>query len=181
MRVESILFRGLINKDLRMKYLYMFEEDGQYQTITQKDNGNITLTPSFALSITEGFGKSHIFIPSNRYYQFITLLRKTVKMISDNLYDIFPNVNKIEFEVDSRTLERFQTEQAMATGGITMIPTVWVDQTNTCYPAIRVTTSSSPAGISIPFEDGIPISELLRTFEPNQYGLSILRIIGKIN
>ena len=95
------------------------------------------------------------------------------------IHDIFPNVNKIEFETDSRVLERFQTEQALSTNGITMIPAVWTDGTGSCFPGIQINMMNG--SIAIPFEDVISIGQMLKTFEPNQFGLSILRIIGKID
>lgn len=179
MRIDSTLFKGFVNKDLRVVYSYNFEPTGQFQTIIQKDNGNVVIRPSFGISISEGFDKSRLFIPANKYYPFVSLLRKTIKLISDNLFEIFPNINNIEFEIDSRVLERFQTEQAMATSGMTMVPTVWVDQTSACFPGIKVTSMNG--SVDIPLEDAIPISEMLKSFEPNIFGLSILRIIGKID
>ena len=140
MRIDSPLYRGNINKNLRVTYNYNFEPSGQYQTIVQRDNGNVIINPSFSITISEGYEKDRLFIPANKYYPFVTLLRKSVKLISDNLYEIFPNIHSSEFEVDSRVLERFQTEQAMTTCGMTMIPSVWVDESGSCYPAIRINT-----------------------------------------
>jgi hypothetical protein len=74
--------------------MYTFEQDGKYQTVLQKDNGNISIMPAFSISISEGFEKSRMFLPSSKYFQFVLLLKKTVNVISDNLYDIFPNINK---------------------------------------------------------------------------------------
>lgn len=179
MRIDTTLYKGFVNKDLRVSYLYNFEQSGQFQTIVQKDNGNVTIRPAFGISISEGFGKCHMFIPSNKYYSFASLLKKSVKLISDNLYDIFPNINRIEFEIDSRVMERFQTEQALTTNGMTMVPAVWIDSTNSCYPGIKVNTTNGY--ITIPLEDAIPISKMLNSFEPHSFGLSILRIIGKID
>lgn len=177
-QINSTIYRGFVNKDLRVTYHYKFESTGQFQTITQRENGSITILPSFGISISEGFEKSRLFIPGNKYYPFSSLLRKSIKKISDNLYDIFPNVNRIEFEIDSRVLERFQTEQAMSTNNMTIIPEVWVDNTNSCYPAIKVNTLNG--SISIPLEDAISISEMMNSFDPMTYGLSVLRLLGKL-
>jgi len=177
-RVNSVIYKGFVNKELRLTYHYNFEPTGQFQTITQRDNGNITIRPSFGVSISEGFSKPQLFIPANKYYPFASLLKKSVKKISENLYDIFPNVNKIEFEIDSRGMERFQTEQALTTNNMTIIPEVWVDETNSCYPAIKINTIGGH--VSIPLEDAISISEMMNSFDPMTYGLSILRVLGKI-
>lgn len=178
-QINTTLYKGFVNKNLRVTYHYNFESSGQYQTITQKENGSINILPSFGISISEGFEKPRLFIPANKYYPFSSLLKKSIKKISENLYDIFPNINKIEFEVDSRVMERFQTEQAMATSGITMVPEVWVDETNSCYPGIRMNTLSGY--VTIPLEDSIAISEMFCSLEPMTYGLSLLRILGKID
>ena len=177
MNVESILYRGIVNKDFRVTYLYQFESEGPYQTVVDKGS-KICVRPSFAITISEGFDKSRMFIPAYKYFQFVLLLKKTIKRISANLYDIFPNINSSEFEVDSRVLERFQTEQAMTSGGMTMVPCVWVDQASQCYPSIRVTSLNG--NVVIPLEDAMSISQMLQTFDPHQFGLSVLRILGKI-
>ena len=179
MRIDSVLYRGFVDKDLRVTYIYNFESYGKFPTIIQKDNGNVVIYPAYALSISEGFDKPHVYIPTNKYHSFVSLLEKCIKLVSDNLYDIFPNVNKIEFETDSRVLERFQTEQALSTNGITMIPAVWTDGSGSCFPGIQINMMNG--SITIPFEDVISIGQMLKTFEPNQFGLSILRIIGKID
>lgn len=178
MRIDSLLYKGFVNKDLRVSYVYNFEASGKFQTVIQKQNGDISIYPSFGISISEGYDKGRLYLPANRYYPFTSLLKKSIKIISDNLYEIFPNINKIEFEVDSRVLERFQTEQAVNTNGMTMVPSVWVDSTSTCYPGIRISTNNCT--ITIPLEDAIPISKMLSSFEPHSYGISMLRILGKI-
>lgn len=181
MKIDSTLFRGIIDKDLKVILNYQFEEGGQFQTILKHTNGKIYINPSYALSITEGFGKPNIFIPGNRYYQFLSLLNNTIKAISENLYQLFPNIGKVEFDIDSRTLERFQTEKALSTAGMTMMPAVWVDTTSSSYPGIRISTNINNSSICIPFEDAIPINKMLDTFDPNAYSLSMLRILGKVD
>ena len=98
-------------------------------------------------------------------------------MISDNLYEIFPDVNKLEFEADSRVLERFQTEKALSVLGMTAIPTVWVDETSLCYPGIRINTKNG--FVSIPLEDAIPIMEMFKRFDPICYAINMLKFFGK--
>ena len=39
----------------------------------------------------------------------------------------------------------------------------------------------SESSLIIPFEDAITISDILYNIEPNTFGLSILRILGKID
>lgn len=179
MRIDSLLYRGHVNKDLRVSYCYNFEPSGKYQTVIQRENGNVHINPSFGISISEGYDKNRMYIPANNYYPFASLMKKSIKLISDNLFDIFPNINNSEFEIDSRVLQRFQTEQAISTCGMTIIPTVWVDENSACYPAIKIDSIGS--NVVVPLEDAISISKLLNSFEPHTYGLSVLRIIGKID
>ena len=129
-RFDMTLYKGMdINKDLLVSFHITFDTDGQYQTIQQKQNG-ISLRPSFALSISEGYQKSRMFCPSNSWFPFVNLLAKSVKLISDNIYSIFPSVGKISWDdVDKRELERFQTEKCMYINGFSIIPIVYT----VCY------------------------------------------------
>lgn len=178
MKIDSRLYTGTINKDLRLTYTYDYQENGQFQTITFKGNGRVIVRPSFNITISEGFDKPRLFLPSTKYHSFTALLRKSIDLISKNLYEIFPNVGRIEFEADSRVLERFQTEQALATDGITAMPCVWVDPTGSCFPGVRL--NSLNGSVSIPLEDAIPMSELLNNFDPYCYGISIMRAVSEL-
>lgn len=180
MKIDSVLYRGLINKDLRVTYMYSYDTEGMYQTIKQKMSGRYSLFQSFSIDISEGYEKAHVFIPSNRYYQFTQLLGSAVKKISENLLDLFPNIGQPEFDIDSRTLERFQTEQALTTGGMTMMPAVYVDATNATFAGIRISSCVGNTSIVIPFEDAIPMSKMFETFDPHMFGLSMLKIFGKM-
>lgn len=181
MRIDTPILRGTqdsVNKNLLVSYVYTFEESGQFQTVKERPNGSITINPSFGISISEGFDKPRIFIPGNKYYSLVTLLDKTINLVSENLYEIFPNVSKIEFEIDSRVLERFQTEKALTTAGMTAVPAVWSDDTNCCYPAIKVMMTTG--SVMIPLEDAIPMTEMFKNFDPINYSISMLRFLGKM-
>lgn len=178
-KIDSNLYRGCINRELSIEFFYTYTDEGKYQPIVEKGD-TIKIYPSHMLTISEGYGKPFVTIMSNSFYQFVALLDKAVKHISENLYEIFPDVGKIEFEMDSKTMEIYQTEKAMTTNGMTMYPTVWVDAQQQCYPAIKFTTLKQPSGIIIPLEDAIPISKMLNAFDPHVYGLTLLRILGVI-
>lgn len=180
MRIDSTLFRGFVNKDLRVTYSYNFEETGKFQTIFQKDNKTY-ISPSFSISIGGKFGDPRVFIPSSRYYYFTEVLNKTIKLVSEHLFEIFPDIGKIEFEIDERMLERYQTEKAMSSGGITIMPCVYNDATSASFPGIKIETSINDQTMIVPFEDAIAISKMFESFDPHNYGLSMLRIIGKID
>ena len=179
MRINYKLFRGSINRNLIVNYAYHFEPTGDFQTVTQRENGTVSILPSFGINISEGFEKDRVYISANQYYIFSSLLKKTVKLISDHLYEIFPNAGKVEFEIDTKTLERFQIEKAVANGGITMVPAVWTNETGECFPGIQINTLKC-GSIRIPLQDAIPISELFANFNPHAFALTMLRICGRI-
>ncbi len=180
--IDTFIYRASkdsINPNLTVTFNYKFEPTGPYQTI--KENNRKTgyiINPSYAISISEGRGKQYIFIPGNKYYAFTSLLDKAIKLISENLFTIFPNVNKLEFEIDSRALERFQTEKAMSTTGLTAVPAVWPNEVNECFPGVKV--SSIHGAVIIPLEDAIPIVETLKHFDPLLCSINMLRFFGKI-
>ncbi len=180
MKINYKIYRGSVDKNLSVTYAYTYTDVGDFQTVTQRDNGSVTIIPSYGINISRGFNQEHIYITSNQYYVFTSLLLKTVKMISDHLYEIFPNVGKVEFEIDTKTLERFQIEKAIAADGITMIPTVWVDETNQCFPGIQINTLKLGT-IKIPLQDAIPMSLMFKSFDPLATSLTMLRICGKID
>lgn len=182
MTYDTILFRGSrdsCNKDLRITYLYSYSNDlTDFPTVREKKNGNgFVIMPDFSIAISEGFDKDRIFIPGNKYYAFISLLGKAIDLITENLFTIFPNVNKVEFESDSRALERFQTEKALAAAGITAMPVVWNDEVNNCYPAIKF--SSTLGNVSIPLEDAVQIREMFKTFDPICYSAAMLAFFAR--
>lgn len=182
MIIDTYIYKGTresINKNLSVVYNYKFEQNGTFQTIKEnRNNTGYIIYPSYAISISEGMGKQRIFIPGNRYYAFTTLLDKAIKLISENLFTIFPNVNKVEFETDSRALERFQNEKALMTAGMTAVPAVWPNEVNECFPGIQI--SSTNGAVIIPLEDAIPLVEMLKHFDPIVYSVSMLRFFGKI-
>ena len=73
----------------------------------------------------------------------------------------------------------FQTEKAIQTAGITMVPDIWVDETQQCFPAIKCTTTRYPSGVRIPLEDAKALSTTLNCFDPHIYGLVLLGLLGK--
>lgn len=179
-RINFKLYRGTIDRKLRVLYNYTFEAEGDFRTVYQKEpTTSVTISPSFGVSISHGYGEDSVYVPSSQYYVFTSLLETVVKLISEHLYELFPNAGKVEFEINAKTLERFQTEQAVSNNGITMIPAVFVDDTNQCYPGIQITTVKL-GSIKIPLQDAIPMSKMLSSLDPNLMSISMLRILGKI-
>ena len=174
-KVDHLLMRGSIDRDLRVSFRYKFS-DGEYATVKQR-NDFIFINPTYAIVISRSFEDS-IFIPDRKYFSFVSLLSKTVKMISDDLYKLFPDINDIEFGIDNKMLDIFRVEKAMSTNGITMLPTVWVDANSKCYPGIEI--SGDNRFFKFPMEDAIAMVQLFSVFDPMNLGMSILRMIGKI-
>lgn len=182
MKVSTYIFKGnkhSINSKLFVTYEFQFEPSGTFQTIKEYPNGSgYIINPKYSITISEGNGKNRLFIPGNRYFSFTTLLDKAIKLVSDNLFTIFPNVNRFEFETDSRVLDRFQNEKALSTSGMTAVPEVWTNEVDECFPGIRI--SGDTGMVIIPLEDAIPMIEMLKNFDPLVYSLTTLRFFGKI-
>lgn len=180
MRINFPIYRGNTNKHLQVTYVYRFEPTGEYSTVKERPNGSVTIYPSYGISVSEGFEKDSIYIPSGQYFSFVTLLSKSVRLIQENLYELFPNVNSAEFEADAKALDRFQTEKALANDGITMSPAVWVDrETNQCYPGLMIKTLKF-GSVCIPLQDAIPIEAMFSKLDPLALSISMLRICGRI-
>ena len=188
-RVDTLLFSGSVNKEFRINFIFSLNDKddkfapAKYSQVTDQ-NGSPTdilkIFPNILLSISEGFGRPFITVGNNWYYSFVTLLSKSVDLISSHLYEIFPDVNKIEFEGDQKMLEIYRNEKALSANGITMYPTIYVNYTNQCFPAIKVTTTKYPMGITIPMEDAIAINKMFSTFDPISYGLTMMKLTGVI-
>jgi hypothetical protein len=69
------------------------------------------------------------------------------------------------------------TEKAMSSAGYTIIPSVWVNDTNESYPALDI--NSLNHGICrIPIEDALAIDQMFLTFDPNTFGFLMLGMLG---
>ena len=179
-RIESVLYKGIINKTLTLAYVFFLNMDGKYKMIEEDNNGNIHIYPSYLIQINPGYPRPRFFISSRQYFAFTAMFDKTVKLIQENLFELFPNVSRSEFEIDEGTLNRFQTEKALCTANLVMMPAVYVDSANQCYPGLNISSTDKSGSITIPLEDAIAINQLLKVFDPNTYGLNILSQLIKI-
>lgn len=178
MRVDHLLMKGFVDSRLRASFKYDFK-DSEFPTVKQIRDDIYSINPSYALVISRSFEDS-IFIPSHKYFPFVILFEKSVKLISDNLYDLFPDINDTEFGIDSKMLDIFRTEKAMSTAGLTIIPCVWVNnETNECHPGVEI-SGTNVNTFRLPLEDAISIAKMLSVFDPINMGLNTLRIMGKI-
>ena len=178
------IFSGSVNKDFHVTYGYRFmfnSHDAKYPTVKETDKGTIVINQSYSLSLFESYNGGGLFIPGKDWERFCSLLEKTVKLISENLYDLYPNVDSHELDIDHRTLDRFKTEKACSTGGMSMYPDVWVNKENETFPAIQMNTSiGSCTTIKVPLEDAVPLVAALKRIDPNLYGLGIIEAFNVI-
>ena len=172
--IESVLFKRFVNKKLRVTYVYNVELDGKFKVIYENDKGDISMYPQYLVKIHEPYPGPRVAISPNRYFTFVVLFEKTIKLIQENLFELFPGVGKAEFDMDSSTLERFQKEKALSSANVTMMPAIYTDGTGTCFPGMRISLDDKDSVITIPLEDAIAMNQLFKVFEPNQYGLGIL-------
>ena len=101
-------------------------------------------------------------------------MEKTIKLIQKNLFALYPGVGSDEFEIDEKVLERFQKEKAMSGGGMTLVPSVYVDPSGLCDPGVRISMNDKNNGLTLALEDAIALNQLLKIFDPNQYSLTFL-------
>jgi len=176
-KINHTLYRGSVNKQLRVMYQYQKKTSVDKFPTIKEYNGTTYIEPSFSLTIGEPYGSpNRVFIPGSGYFHFTLLLHKSIKLIQQHLLELFPDMAKSEFEIDSMVLERFITEKAMHVNGMTMIPCKWVNETNECFPGIQI--NSLHGTCRIPMEDCMAIDKMLSTFDPNMFGLLMLQMMG---
>ena len=178
MKLDHLLMRGNVDRELRVVYRYEFTED-PYPTIIQPKADLVKINPSYSIQLFRSFD-DNVFIGSSRYFQFTMVLEKTVKLVSENLYDLFPDIHDVEFGIDHKMLEIFRTEKAISSAGITMMPCTWVKaETNECFPGIEI-AGPKVREFKLPLEDAIPMVKLFSVFDPFTMGMNMLRMLGKI-
>lgn len=181
-KINILLMNGYLDKDLKIKYAFTFDDESKFQTIYESPKGDLFLSPYYSISITEGYQKPSIFIQSKQYHGFIKLLDKSINLVKEHFYELFPNPNQMEFEVDSNVLERFITEKSMSAVGITIVPCVWVDVQQLSYPGIQITTSNTSSGfdlIKIPFEDAISMNQMFNNMDINTLTMQSLQMLAR--
>lgn len=175
-KVYHTIYQGFVNRKFKVEYAYQKKSDGNYKTL--KDCGDKTyMHPAFSVYFGEQFGSTNrINIMSKDYFQFVVLFTKSVKLIQEHLFELFPNMNKTEFEIDTMVLERFITEKAMYVNGMTIIPCTWVNDVDETFAAVQINTKDGSC--RVPMEDAIAVSQMFSTFDPHTFGLLMLQMIG---
>ena len=176
-RLTYNLYKGTVNKGIRVNYSYKYEPGGDFPTTKISESGTIVVNNGFALTISEGFNLNHIFIPGNMYWTFVSMLHKTIPLIQSCLNELYTNMNEDEFEMNIRATEIFIQEKSMRVNGLSIVPSKWVNDVNKCFAALQI---NGEYGESIvPLQDAIAIDTLLTHFDPNTFGLLLLETFMK--
>lgn len=174
MRIDCLMMRGINDTSLRIYYSAEFDLQGQYQNIRAMGDNRFKIYPSFSIKFSKGADGGYMWLKQTQYIPFVTLLEKSIKLISDNLYEIFPDVNKTEFEADTKMLAVYQTEKALSMCGLTLAPCVWVNETEECFPGIQI-YSQNAGFFKMSMEDAIVLSKLLSVFDPINMYMSLIQ------
>ena len=169
---------GSSNKDMRLDYLYTYENDpeNKYRTIKQMpESGAMYIRPSYAMQISEGFEKPRLFIPGSHIRMVFDMLAKTVKATSEKLKELFPEANKPEFDINQAALNDFTINHAVSVNGYTALPCVYVDMQNECKPAIRITNVKNEY-VRLPLTDAIIMTKVMEHFDPDVFGIQLLKM-----
>lgn len=174
--VKISLYKGMdINKDLQVTMNIVYDYNSQFATIKTVGE-NLYFNRAYALSISEGYDKARIFMTNNEWAPFVSILRKSIRLIQENFHSIFPSQGKFNRDdLDSKELERFQTEKCLYLNGISIIPIVYTTEYDT-FPGILIRNKRNES-VRIPFEDAIIISEILDKIEPNVLSIEYLKIL----
>lgn len=177
MRINQTLFSGNIDKALKVIFSFdLKSQSDRFPTATHPSPDKWCLYPSYGLIIESGYN-NFIFVPSKLYFQFCALLKRSVATISEHLYDIFPNVDKSDFEVNSKSLEIYSNYDALSSAGMKITPCVWTNDGGDCYPGLTFINEKNMQ-FRLPLEDAIAMIEMLSTFDPNNMSLQLINIFG---
>ena len=172
--VRYVLCKGMVNKNARVSYSYRYSSEGEFSTVRSNEKST-WIYPAFSVNISEGYDMPAVFIPASQYFMFVALFHKSLLNIQAHIHELYPNMNQDEFEMDSLMLERYLLEKAMNVGGMSIVPSKWVDPTNKCYPAMKI--ENAFGSCTIPIEDCISFDQMFMSFDPNTFGLIMLNMV----
>lgn len=174
-KIRQILYRGTINKRMRVSYTYKYENGSDYATVRNLETGGYSIIPSYSISISEGFERDNIFIPGNGYWLFVALFHKSLELIQTHLNELYTNMNEDEFDMNGKAVEIFIQEKSLRANGIGIVPDKWVDDNGKCYVALHV--DGEYGGVTIPLVDAIGMDCMFMHFDPNTFGLIMLNML----
>lgn len=175
MKVYVEIYRGFICKQLQAQFVYTYENnpESKYKTYTSGNNWG-SIRHSYYLSIRTNYeSKTGLFITDKQFGAFRTLLKNTIKLISENLYELFPKIGSTEFEISDKVLERFKTEKAQSSMNITMIPAIYASVTQETFPGINIDDGRG-GNVVIPMEDAVSMYEILKSLDVINLSMHVL-------
>ena len=54
-RIESVIFKGFINKSLTVSYIYNLHINDKYASIEEDDRGQIKIYPTYLIQLNPGY------------------------------------------------------------------------------------------------------------------------------
>ena len=114
-----------------------------------------------------------MFITDKQFGAFRTLLKNSIKLISEHLYELFPKIGSTEFEISDKALDRFVTEKAQSSMNITIIPSVYATPTQETFPGIHIDDGRGGA-VTIPLEDAVAMYETLKSLDVINLSMQVL-------
>lgn len=175
MKVYVDIYRGFICKNLNVQFIYSYENnpESKYKTYSQGNNWG-SIRHSYSFSIRTAYGdKTGLFITDKQFGAFRTLLKNSIKLISEHLYELFPKIGSTEFEISDKALDRFVTEKAQSSMNITIIPSVYATPAQETFPGIHIDDGRGGA-ITIPLEDAVAMYETLKSLDVINLSMQVL-------
>ena len=175
-RLSYSLYRGTVNKALRVSFVYKYDGDGvEYPTVKTTANGTKSVNSiGWSVSISEGFERNRIFIPGGKYWLFVNILHRTVDEIRKHMDELYPNMNEDEFQVNEKALEIYRQEKCLRAGGMCIEPDKWVDESGKCYVGLKLIGEYGEC--IVPMVDAIGMDCMMTTFDPNTFGLIVMNM-----
>ena len=158
-KVYVDIYRGFICKNLNVQFIYSYENnpESKYKTYSQGNNWG-SIRHSYSFSIRTAYGdKTGLFITDKQFGAFRTLLKNSIKLISEHLYEVFPKIGSTEFEISD----------------ITIIPSVYATPTQETFPGIHIDDGRGGA-VTIPLEDAVAMYETLKSLDVINLSMQVL-------
>lgn len=178
MKIYVDLYKGFICKNLVCQFNCSYEPDPESKIKTfAYGQGWGSIRISYALCIKAGYkDRSGIFITDKQFGSFRVLLKNSIKLISENLYDLFPNIGSPEFEISTKALERFKMEKVQSSMNITIVPTVYVSTTQETFPGLCIDDGRGGTAV-LPLEDAVSMHETLKSLDPINLSMNIIQML----
>ena len=176
MTVYVDIYRGFHCKHLQVSFVYKFINgpDEKYKTYASGNNWG-AIRHSYGLSVRTSTDRTtSLFITDRQFGAFRTLLKNSIKIISENLYELFPKLGSVEFEINEKALERFKIEKAQSAMNIIIVPALYVSESQETLPGLNIDDSRG-GNVTIPLEDAVAMYDVLKSLDPINLSMNILK------